>query len=279
MEKLLKWSLQTASHDGSSGQPAPRPDPEQLAQLFGAPDDPQLMKDAMAVATNPEATIENRETALDNLEMLIENLDNANNLENMKMWPDLLALLDDENETIRKMVLWVVGTAVQNNPQSQGNLSSYKGSIEKIMALTDDKDVEVRLKALYALNSALSHCESSYQKFEANDGWELVKKVLSSDKDKVLLRGLTLLQAVTCSEPVAPKFKAARDNAVIGTLITVLKNGSANAREKALNVSSALYQAKFEFTQDELEDIRLARRKIIDDSDGSYSAIDFPLDD
>lgn len=42
---------------------------------------------------NPEVDLETKLVAFDNFEMLIENLDNANNIENLKLWEPLLDVL------------------------------------------------------------------------------------------------------------------------------------------------------------------------------------------
>lgn len=80
--------------------------------------------DAVACISDPEDTIENKEIALDNLELLIEGIDNARNIENMKLWPAIIKQLDHEAPEVRKGTAWVCGTAVQNNPEAQKAVSS-----------------------------------------------------------------------------------------------------------------------------------------------------------
>ena len=53
----------------------------------------QMMQEELDVAVNPARTEEDRCIALDNFEMLIEQVDNANNMEPMRMWPAVLSLL------------------------------------------------------------------------------------------------------------------------------------------------------------------------------------------
>lgn len=71
------------------------------------------MKEAMAVIGNPEGTVEDKLVAFDNLEMLCEGLDNANNLENLKLWGPLVSQFDSAESELRFMAAWVCGTAVQ----------------------------------------------------------------------------------------------------------------------------------------------------------------------
>lgn len=40
-------------------------------------------------------------------------------LENMNLWPAIIAQLSNKEVEIRKGTAWVCGTAVQNNPKSQ----------------------------------------------------------------------------------------------------------------------------------------------------------------
>lgn len=79
----------------------------------------------MQCITDSTATLENREIAFDNLEQLVENLDNANNLENLKLWEPLVGQLDSTDKEMRFMAAWCVGTAVQNNEKSQANVGVF----------------------------------------------------------------------------------------------------------------------------------------------------------
>jgi len=46
-------------------------------------------------------------------------------LEKLGLWPALISLLDSPESSmgIKVMVLWVIGTAIQNNPQAQDVVS------------------------------------------------------------------------------------------------------------------------------------------------------------
>lgn len=48
--------------------------------------------------------------------------DNANNLENLKLWTPLIGQLAAPEPAMRYMAAWVCGTAVQNNLKSQENV-------------------------------------------------------------------------------------------------------------------------------------------------------------
>lgn len=153
LNKLLKWSLQnqtpaqsdpnqpaqnataaapsTTDGDGAAPPRGPSLDPSALASiLFNAPSDAEMMQRSLAAIKNKqEIPLDSRLVAWDNLEQLVENLDNANNLENLKMWPPLREELETaEAWEEREFAAWCVGTSVQNNVKSQDavrNLSFF----------------------------------------------------------------------------------------------------------------------------------------------------------
>jgi hsp70-interacting protein len=50
---------------------------------------------------------------------MIELIDNANNMAVLKLWQPLLDLLQSPSPKIVTQALWIMGTAVQNNPKAQ----------------------------------------------------------------------------------------------------------------------------------------------------------------
>ena len=160
LNQLLQWGIQNsdASHpDGAESQPAPRNliNEDALRSLMGGASDADLMKEAMHVIRNPEATAESKMIAFDNFEQLIENLDNANNMEPLGLWTPLIELLSSNEADIRRMAAWCIGTAVQNNVKSQERLLAMNGIPQICNLATDDADKAVRRKAIYALSSEI----------------------------------------------------------------------------------------------------------------------------
>ncbi|KAF3925591.1 hypothetical protein ABW21_db0204800 [Orbilia brochopaga] len=155
MEKVLAWSVAASApeQEGEERQ-LPRLDQEALKQLLlGGKSDAELMVEAMQCITNPTLALEDRETAFDNLEQLVENLDNANNLENLKLWEPLVQQLHAAEKEMRFMAAWCIGTAVQNNEKSQDQFHKTEG-IEKLLQLAlNDPAQDVRNKAIYAISS------------------------------------------------------------------------------------------------------------------------------
>ncbi|KAI1463675.1 Fes1-domain-containing protein [Daldinia caldariorum] len=190
LNELLKWSIENSTEaDPSAAAAAPvvpnaprtALNAEALAALMGAPSDAELMQAAVEhiTSSDPEITLESKLTAFDNLEQLVESLDNANLLAKLGLWTPLLELLGHDDDQIRRMAAWCVGTAVQNNEPSQERLVAL-GGVEKLvrMALGDrlpmekragageetteesaaadrEETKDVRRKAIYALSSAV----------------------------------------------------------------------------------------------------------------------------
>jgi hsp70-interacting protein len=130
LNQILKWSVENSSAS-QTAEDAPKTqlDPQAVAILLGLSgnnkSDGDRMKEAIAVAKNKEATLENRLIAFDNFEQLIEHLDNANYMEGAELWMPLAKLLEDEHAEIRRYAAWCCGTAVQNNVRTQERVSSY----------------------------------------------------------------------------------------------------------------------------------------------------------
>jgi hsp70-interacting protein len=158
---LLKWGIEntpTTENDPAAAPPTNRGlNADAMAALFGGPSEADLMRASMAAitSTDPEITLESKMIAFDNFEQLIESLDNANNIANLGLWTPLLAQLEHEEASIRKMAAWCVGTAVQNNEPSQERLLAMGGIPMLVgVATRDDETKDVRRKAVYALSSA-----------------------------------------------------------------------------------------------------------------------------
>lgn len=125
-------------------------------------------------------------------------------MEVLKLWEPILNLTTSPLPAISAQALWVVGTAVQNNPKSQTAvsppLSPLYAELQHLLteerclwpqflkhepfptiinALSSDKSTnEVRAKALYVLSGALRHNREAVVKFTEAKGWKALKAAL-----------------------------------------------------------------------------------------------------
>jgi hypothetical protein len=126
LTNLLRWSIEnsdTTHNDPTAQQPAgptTNLDQEALRRLIlGGPSDADRMKEAMAAIQSADTPLQDKITAFDNFEQLIEHIDNANNMESLKLWQPLVEQLGHEDAEMRKWAAWCLATAVSNNAKAQ----------------------------------------------------------------------------------------------------------------------------------------------------------------
>ncbi|KAJ3753096.1 nucleotide exchange factor Fes1-domain-containing protein [Lentinula raphanica] len=211
MQSLLRWGIenstpQSQNGDGSNSRPpVQRQDlnPEIIDMLLGK-SDAELMKEAMSIAVDESRSEDDRVDALDNLEMLIEQIDNANNLEKLKMWEPLHGLLTSGPDSVTTHAIWVIGTALQNNPAAQDaylklnplpTLTSFLAPKSK-----PSSSKQARSKAIYALSGLLKHNAPALSQLETKrdgmDGWDRLRQALQDSDITVRRKTVFLLNSL-----------------------------------------------------------------------------------
>ncbi|KAK7467606.1 hsp70 nucleotide exchange factor fes1 [Stygiomarasmius scandens] len=199
MESLLRWGIQNSTSGGDAPPPAPRQDldPGVIDMILGKSDAEQ-MKEDMAVATDYQRSEDERVDALDHLEMLIEQIDNANNLEKLKMWEPLHSLLTSDSSTdpVILQALWVIGTALQNNPAAQDSYLKLNPlpTLTSFLDPSNSSTPQVRSKVIYALSGLLKHNAPALASLdkEGTDGWAKLRQGLQ-DPDISVRRKVAFL--------------------------------------------------------------------------------------
>ncbi|KAF8550654.1 Fes1-domain-containing protein [Imleria badia] len=169
-------------------------DPAIIDYILGKPD-AQLMKEALDVALDVSKDEDQRIAAMDDLEMLVENIDNANDLQKLKMWEPLHGLvgLPSTTDGLRLQTLWVLGTAVQNNPAAQLSYLSLDPIPAVLACLSPSSNsAGTRSKAMYALSGLLKHNAAAVEKFTELQGWNALRNSLE-DSDITLRRKTAFL--------------------------------------------------------------------------------------
>ncbi|SCU92299.1 LAMI_0E09670g1_1 [Lachancea mirantina] len=259
MEKLLHWSIANSQGDKEAIERVGQPDSKLLKELFqGGPDEPALMKQAITVILNPEATLDAKLTACDNFEMLIENLDHANNIENLKLWEPIIDIMDSNESELRSFALSIIGTAVQNNKTSQDNFLSYPKGLARIVdiAKQDNENEQPRCKAFYALSNLVRHNPSGLAKFENLHGLDLVAPVLqnSGTSEKLQVRVLAFLTAILSAAHINQEFvDILRQERIIHNVLALLRSDSyIYVVDRVLQFSAILIAAGAKFNEEEL---------------------------
>ncbi|KAJ3557631.1 hypothetical protein NM688_g1371 [Phlebia brevispora] len=194
MQSLLRWSIEN-SDPNAPRQPAQQQklDSEIIDMILGKPDS-ELMKEALAIAVDEKRDEDERLQALDNFEMLIESIDNANDLVKLKMWEPIHGLLtSSSSEEIKAQVLWIIGTAVQNNPAAQREYLAFSPMHTLLSFLAPGtRSPKTRSKAVYALSGLLKHCVPAVRQLQDADGWKALKDALQ-DPDITVRRKVAFL--------------------------------------------------------------------------------------
>jgi len=199
MNELLKWSIinQATESEDAPARTAPPPKPMEkmdpgLIEAILGKSETQMMMEALNVIKNPNATADEKELAWEDFEMLIQQIDNAADIDNMKMWPPILEELKNPNPKFREQAAWVCGTSTQNNPKAQSAFLKQKG-VPAILSLMSDPETFVRAKAMYALSGAVKHFEPALEEFKNEDGFKTLVDMLKKETDISLLRKTVFL--------------------------------------------------------------------------------------
>jgi hsp70-interacting protein len=229
---LFEWSIANAQAPEDTTK-APKPsstlNPKIIDAILG-PDDAALMQESMVAIKDTSLSLNDRLTAFDNLELLVESIDNASNLQVLKLWPPLLSQLSAPEAPIRRYAAWVIGTAVQNNPKAQGHLLQYKGMKRLVESLGDE--YAVRTKVIYALGSELSHCRAAVQQFEEANGWKVLKGTLKDvEEGTECQRRIAFFVANYLADEDA-SMEGIQENGYLGEFVRILSKVEPDLREK-----------------------------------------------
>ncbi|CUM64308.1 uncharacterized protein PRCAT00001908001 [Priceomyces carsonii] len=256
MDKLLKWSIAQQSGDQDAINKMGQPDPKMLHQLFGGPDEPTLMKHSMAAICNEETTEQNKEIAFENFEMLIENMDNANNIENLNLWPSLIEQLAEDKPAIQRVyAASCIGISVQNNPKAQDDFSKHDGLSKLINICSDTNSPDDLLaKSLFAISSYIRNFKPGYEQFVKENGWDIIR--IPEDNHKLTLRVLSLVSAVLSNGLDKKSEDRIHEDKIIERLTLLMKSdGHIGCIDKILSITSQLSLLHYEFSSTEIAEL------------------------
>ncbi|KAF9732048.1 hypothetical protein PMIN06_008900 [Paraphaeosphaeria minitans] len=158
---LLKWGIENSEASRNDPNAPKHPntqlDPQTLQEILSGmsgPSDADMMKYKMEVIQHPDATLDQKVVAFEDFEMMIQGIDNANNLEPLKLWKPLIEQLEHEEADLRKYAAWCAGTAVENNVKAQERLLLLDALPILVKLATEDTNEAVRKKAVRALSCA-----------------------------------------------------------------------------------------------------------------------------
>lgn len=135
---------------------------------------------------NKSEDVNELKDALEILEFHTQSIDHANNLDKLSGLDPVLRMLEHNDDGVKLMAAWVLGTCSQNNPEFQ-QLLYDRGGIEKLSNIFISSDNnELLRKIIYAISGSLRNQESSIQSFTNLKGFERCVDILKNSKDEHL---------------------------------------------------------------------------------------------
>jgi hypothetical protein len=206
---LLSWAVinqATEKEDTTTAGPTNvEPiDSKWIELIMGKPDSAR-MKELVEILKNG-TSLQEKMNAADELEMLVEQVDNANDLQPLKCWPELLFVLQNDTEPeVRKFVAWIMATAVQNNPKAQDHFERNGGMDAVLDAFQIEKDGAVRLKLLLCISASIRQNPSNFEAFEQKKGFEVLMGSFKDGNNDIIRRCLFLFTSLIQEESKSSK--------------------------------------------------------------------------
>ncbi|KAG1856723.1 armadillo-type protein [Suillus subluteus] len=241
MQSLLRWSVENSTP--STGSPPTtttnKLDPGIIDHILGKPD-AQLMREALIIGVDERQTEDDRLQALDDLEMLVQNIDNANDLEKLGLWQPLhnLLLASDTTDTLKMQTLWIIGTALQNNPAAQLAYLDLDPLPTLLKSLSPTSNsAETRSRALYALSGLLKLNAAAVQQMGVVGGWSALRMCLEDSEIRVRRKTTFLLNTLLL--PTSPSQANLQPNISLPTSETAPPPIHANSHASMLSDPSS----------------------------------------
>jgi len=115
------------------------------------------------------------------------------------MWEPILSLAASSSAAISAQALWVISTAIQNNPSSQSAFLKYE-PFPRLIGAVKSSSAEARSKAMSCISGALKHNRDAVTEFGKARGWETLRACLSDNTFIVRRKVAFLLNALLVSE-------------------------------------------------------------------------------
>jgi hsp70-interacting protein len=132
-------------------------------------------------------------------------------MKKLEMWAPLHGLLTSPSapDSVRRHALWVLGTAVQNNPSAQAAYLALSPLPTLLSFLSPQTPAKTRAKALYALSGAVKHSAPALAQLGAAGGWPALRGALGDSDVGVRRKAAFLLNTLLVpSAPVEPAVDA-----------------------------------------------------------------------
>ena len=163
----------------------------------------------------------------------MSNLDNANDLEKIGLWQPIYEFLDSPDSQTKLSALWVLGTAIQNNPRSQTAFGALD-PLPRLLAILSapGSSADLRSKTIYTISGLLRHEPIQMARFARLQGWEALDIALTDPSLQVRRKTIFFINSLfmnTTSDKEARDLclTPAQDAGVIDTILSSLDKSQA----------------------------------------------------
>lgn len=181
------------------------------------------LNNSINILLDPNKHVGEYDHALDVIEEYIDNIDYAIDFQRLGGFQVFIPGLKSPELIVRSKTAQLIAGLVQNNLYCQEKFIEHPTYINLLMNVAEnDVDVEVRIKAFFAISCLVRQNVSIFWKFIDVGGINLVVNALKSSNDKMQIKGMFLIYS-TChmGNDVAEIYV---DNGVVELICLIVKS-------------------------------------------------------
>jgi hsp70-interacting protein len=242
LDDMLRWAIlhsdpeqlkaMASAQETDAGSDSVAVQQARVAELVQAmkqqPSEADLMREAVAILRDHNATVDELHRALQALQYLVEPIDNANNLGGMNGIDAVMGMLDRPDDKLQAAAAGVIGTASSNNVVFQQHLmDADPQAMAKLLELVAADSSATADKALYAVAALVRNLPSHRAAFHESQGFAALQHALQGAGSSLLLkrRALNLITDLLVLEQGRQVGSHEDLEGLVGSVIGVLIRG------------------------------------------------------
>lgn len=156
--------------------------------------DIEILMKHVDTLNSSSSTLAEKEHALDELEYFVHQIDNARDLDTIGGLSLVIKLMNSSEEGLRRRACYVLGSAVQSNPQVQ-QAALKQGALPLLLRLlSQPESMAVRKKAMYGLSSLIRLFLNGQREFLRLNGLEMFVKLFEeAGSGPLVIKAITLM--------------------------------------------------------------------------------------
>jgi len=211
------------------------------------------MKKLLEILRDQNIPTQQKEVALADLQYFVEDLDNANDLNKIGGVTVIKKFLSDPSTKLRFWAAYIVGSLVQNNPESQ-KIVMEQGFIPILLELlAKEEDQEVLGKVLMAVSGLIRNNETGQRALKLGSFFSLAADILKRSSTTLRTKVKTVLTVKHFCNSKKEYQDVVREQKILDMLPPLIESEDCDLRGQALE---ALYAA----TMDNRQNVSVCKR-------------------